>query len=189
MTIQSPSGRDAETVSAISCGVDAAKEIPSVQPGIRFRMLSLYRRTPGVIVAGSIAVVFAVAYLLAPPMGRDFSAQLAHAELAELHWPALLDLRWYGGFSPLGYSVLSPPVMALLGVPLTTALCYVATVVLFAALLKRTAVKRPLIGAIAGAVCLAGNLVVTRTTFTLGLAVALGGGGSKTRPRSKSQLR
>ena len=107
-------------------------------------------------------------------MGRDFSAQLAHAQLAESHWPELLDLRWYGGFDPLGYSVLSPPVMALLGVRLTTALAYVASVVLFAALLKNTGVPRPVAGAIAGAVCLTGNLVVTRTTFALGLAVALG---------------
>jgi hypothetical protein len=137
-------------------------------------MLSLYRRTPGIMAAGAIAVVFAIGYLLAPPMGRDFSAQLAHAELAELHWPALLDLRWYGGFDPLGYSVLSPPVMALLGVPLTTALAYVATVVLFAALLKNAGVVRPVAGAIIGALCLTGNLVVTRTTFALGLALGLG---------------
>ena len=107
-------------------------------------------------------------------MGRDLSAQLAHAQLAESHWPALLDLRWYGGFDPLGYSVLSPPVMALLGVRLTTALAYVASVVLFAALLKSTAVPRPVAGAIVAAVCLTGNLVVTRTTFALGLALGLG---------------
>ena len=86
----------------------------------------------------------------------------------------LLDLRWYDGFNPLGYSVLSPPVMALLGVRLTTALAYVASVVLFAALLKSTAVPRRVAGAIVAAVCLTGNLAVTRTTFALGLAVALG---------------
>ena len=137
-------------------------------------MLVLYRRSPGVVAAGSISGLFAGAYLLAPPMGRDFSAQLAHAQLAESHWPELLDLRWYSGFNPLGYSVLSPPVMALLGVRLTTALAYVASVVLFAALLKRTAVPRPVASAIVGAVCLTGNLVVTRTTFALGLAIALG---------------
>jgi hypothetical protein len=141
---------------------------------IRSHMLALYRRSPGIVAAGSIAVLFAGAYLLAPPMGRDFSAQLAHAQLAESHWPELLDLRWYSGFDPLGYSVLSPPVMALLGVRLTTALAYVASVVLFAALLKRTAVRRQVAGAIVGAVCLTGNLVVTRTTFALGLVVALG---------------
>jgi hypothetical protein len=107
-------------------------------------------------------------------MGRDLSAQLAHAQLAELAWPAVLNLRWYGGFDPLGYSVFSPPVMALLGVRLTTALAYVVSVVLFAALMKATAVTRPVAGAIIAAVCLTGNLVTTRTTFALGLAVALG---------------
>ena len=174
VSIQSTAARDAKTVNANSGDVDTATEITSVQPGIRFQMLALYRRSPGIIAAGAIAVAFGVAYLLAPPMGRDFSAQLAHAELAELHWPALLDLRWYGGFDPLGYSVLSPPVMALLGVPLTTALAYVATVVLFAAVLKNAGVARPVAGAIIGAVCLTGNLVVTRTTFALGLALGLG---------------
>ena len=174
MSIRSTAARDAKTVNANSGDVDTATEITSVQPGIRFQMLALYRRSPGIIAAGAIAVVFAVAYLLAPPMGRDFSAQLAHAKLAELHWPALLDLRWYGGFDPLGYSVLSPPVMALLGVPLTTALAYVATVVLFAAVLKNAGVVRPVAGAIIGAVSLTGNLVVTRTTFALGLALGLG---------------
>jgi hypothetical protein len=174
VSIQSTAARDAEAVNANSGDVDTATEIASLQPGIRFQMLALYRRSPGIIAAGAIAVALGVAYLLAPPMGRDFSAQLAHAELAGSHWPALLDLRWYGGFSPLGYSVVSPPVMALLGVPLTTALAYVATVVLFAELLKNAGVARPVAGAIIGAVCLAGNLVVTRTTFALGLALGLG---------------
>jgi hypothetical protein len=40
--------------------------------------------------------------------------------------------------------------------------------------LKGTAVPRPVAGAIVGAVCLSGNLVTTRTTFALGLAVGLG---------------
>ena len=174
MSIQSRAARDAKTVNANSGDVDTATEITSVQPGIRFQMLALYRRSPGIIAAGAIAVAFGVAYLLAPPMGRDFSAQLAHAELAGSHWPELLDLRWYGGFNPLGYSVVSPPVMALLGVPLTTALAYVAAVVLFAAVLKNAGVVRPVAGAIIGAVSLTGNLVVTRTTFALGLALGLG---------------
>jgi len=174
VSIQSRAARDAKTVNANSGDVDTATEITSVQPGIRFQMLALYRRSPGIIAAGAIAVAFGVAYLLAPPMGRDFSAQLAHAELAGSHWPELLDLRWYGGFNPLGYSVVSPPVMALLGVPLTTALAYVATVVLFAAVLKNAGVVRPVAGAIIGAVSLTGNLVVTRTTFALGLALGLG---------------
>ena len=182
MSIRFPAVKDAETADANSAnansgGIDA--EVSGTSRGIRSRLLSLYQRSPGIIAAGSVAVLFAIAYLLAAPMGRDLSAQLAHAQLAESHWPELLDLRWYAGFNPLGYSVLSPPVMALLGVRLTTALAYVATVVLFAALLKNTGLKntgvaRPVAGSVIAAVCLTGNLVVTRTTFSLGLAIGLG---------------
>ena len=171
MSIQSPTKNDATTSTA---GGDIKKKHTSLHFRIRSQALSLFRRSPGIVTAGLVAVLFAVAYLLAAPMGRDLSAQVAHAELAQQHWPAVLDLRWYGGFDPLGYSVLSPPVMALLGVRLTTALAYVASVLLFAALLKRTGVARPVAGAITAAVCLTGNLVVSRTTFELGLAVALG---------------
>jgi hypothetical protein len=174
LSIPSATRKDAETITANSGGVDTENRVTSLPRRIRSRVLSLLRGSPGVIAAGSIAVLLAAAYLLAPPMGRDFSAQLAHAQLAESDWPVLLDLRWYSGFNPLGYSVLSPPVMALLGVRLTTALAYIASVVLFASLLKRTAVPRPVAGAIVGALCLTGNLVVTRTTFALGLAVGLG---------------
>jgi hypothetical protein len=163
-----------ETVSVNSGDVDTENGVTSLHSRIRSRVLSLFRRSPGIVAAGSLAVLFAAAYLLAAPMGRDLSAQVAHAQLAEQHWPALLNLTWYGGFDPLGYSVLSPPVMSLLGVRLTTALAYVVSVVLFAALLQVTVVPRPAAGAIVGAVCLTGNLVTTRTTFALGLAVALG---------------
>jgi hypothetical protein len=163
-----------ETVNKNSASVEAAKRFTDPPPRIPLMLRSLWRQSPGIVVAGLLAVLFAAAYLIAAPMGRDFSAQLAYAQLAEQHWPELLDLRWYGGFDPLGYSFLSPPVMALLGVRLTTALAYVLSVVFFAALLKHTSVLRPIAGALVAAVCLAGNLVVTRTTFALGLAVALG---------------
>jgi len=174
LSTQSATRKDADTVTAKSGALDTENKVTSPHLRIRSRVLLLFRGSPGIVAAGSIAVLLAATYLLAPPMGRDFSAQLAHAQLAKSQWPELLDLRWYSGFNPLGYSVLSPPVMALLGVRLTTALAYIATVVLFAALLKRAAVPRPVAGAIVGAVCLTGNLVVTRTTFALGLAVALG---------------
>jgi hypothetical protein len=172
--IQSRNATDAERVNADSGGVNTGERITSLPHRVRSGMRSLFGRSPGVVGAGFIAVLVAIGYLLVAPMGRDLSAQLAHAQLAESHWPALLDLRWYGGFDPLGYSVLSPPVMALLGVRLTTALAYVASVMLFAALLKGTGVARPVAGALTAAVCLTGNLVVTRTTFALGLALALG---------------
>ena len=115
----------------------------------------------------------AVAYLAAPPMGADLSAQIEWADFANSHWPALLDLRWYGGINPLGYSLLTPPVMALLGVRLATAVGYLAGVALVAALLQRTHVRRPVAGGVVAAICLSGNLASSRTTFILGLALAL----------------
>jgi hypothetical protein len=173
VTIHSASAKDDQTADANSSAVDTESWIPRPHHRIGSAMLVLYRRSPEIVASGSFAVVFAASYLLAAPMGRDLPAQIAHAQLAE-HWPELLNLRWYGGFNPLGYSVLSPLVMAFLGVRLTTALAYVASVVLFAALLQRTSVARPVAGAVTGAVCLTGNLVVTRTTFALALAAALG---------------
>lgn len=174
VTVKFPTAKDAQTVNAGPAGVQTRQRVTSARRRIPAAIVSLWQRSPAIVVAGSLSVLLAAAYLLAAPMGRDLSAQMAHAQLGEQHWPELLDLRWYGGYDPLGYSVLSPPVMALLGVRLTTALGYVISVVLFAALLKRTGVARPIPGAITAAICLTGNLVVTRTTFALGLAVALG---------------
>ncbi len=174
MTIHSPAAKDDETVDANSNGGDTERRITSPHHRVESAMLSLYRRSPGTVAAGSIAMLFGAAYLLAAPMGRDLSAQLAHAQLAQFHWPELLNLHWYSGFNPLGYSVLSPPVTALLGVRISTAVAYVASVVLFAALLQCTGVARLVAGALTGAVCFTGNLVVTRTTFALALALALG---------------
>ena len=174
MTLQPGTANDADALNGNPASVDTEQPVTSLRRIIQLRMLSLFRRWPGVVAAGSIAVLLAAAYLLAPPMGRDLAAQVAHAAFAKTHWPELLNLRWYSGFNPLGYSVLSPLVMAFLGVRLTTALAYVASVVLFAALLERTAVARPVAGATVGAVCLTGNLVTTRTTFALGLALGLG---------------
>ena len=125
MTIHSPAAKDDETTDANSNGVDTER-ITSAHHRIGSAMLSLYRRSPGTVAAGSIAMLFGAAYLLAAPMGRDLSAQLAHAQLAQFHWPELLNLHWYSGFNPLGYSVLSPPLTAVLGVRLSTVVAYVA---------------------------------------------------------------
>ena len=129
-------------------------------------------RNPGwlpVIVGGTLAL----GYLVAAPMGADLAAQVAWAEVAERQWPVLLDLRWYGGVNPLGYSVLAPPLMALLGVRLATVLGYLTTVLLVTVLLRRVQVRRPVAGAVVAALALAGNLASSRTTFALGLALAV----------------
>ncbi|WP_433385107.1 hypothetical protein ACQPZX_09095 [Actinoplanes sp. CA-142083] len=107
-------------------------------------------------------------------MGSDLSAQVARAEFFADHGYTPIDLRWYGGVNQLGYSLLSQPVMALLGVRVTGVVALVAASVFLAVLFKRTAAPRPWLGALAGVACVAGNLVSGRVTYGLGVACGLG---------------
>ncbi|MEU4478801.1 hypothetical protein AB0F68_12155 [Micromonospora sp. NPDC023966] len=126
-----------------------------------------------VAVSAASALVLAVLYLTLPATGSDLSAQVARAGFFAEHGPALVDLRWYGGVHPWGYSLVSPPLMALLGVRPTGALTLLASATAFAALLVRTRMPRPLLGSLVGVLTIAGNLVSGRVTYALGVAFGL----------------
>ncbi|MGW4502803.1 hypothetical protein ACWENR_29875, partial [Micromonospora sp. NPDC004336] len=132
------------------------------------------RRSRVVAVAAASAVLAGVAYLALPPTGSDLAAQVARADFFAAHGLAPVDLRWYGGVQQFGYSLVSQPVMALLGVRVTGVLALVAAATAFAALLARTGVPRPLLGSLVGVVTIAGNLVSGRVTYGLGVAFGLG---------------
>jgi hypothetical protein len=119
------------------------------------------------------AVALAAAWLVAPPMGTDLSAQVARADFFAAHGWAPIDFRWYGGVSPHGYSLVTPPLMAWLGVKPVGALAVLVSSLAFVLLLLRTAAPRPLLGGVLGAACFTGNLVSGRVTFALGVALAL----------------
>ena len=120
-----------------------------------------------------LAGVLGAGYLLAPRMGSDLSAQVARAAFFADHGLTPVDLRWYGGVHQFGYSLVSQPVMALLGVRVTGALALVAAAVALAHLLHRTGAPRPLLGTVVGTVCIAANLVSGRVTYGLGVAFGL----------------
>ncbi|MCO1618969.1 hypothetical protein M8C11_30055 [Micromonospora sp. CPM1] len=126
-----------------------------------------------VAVSAVSALVLAALYLTLPATGSDLSAQVARAGFFTDHGAALVDLRWYGGVHPWGYSLVSPPLMALLGVRVTGALALLASATAFAALLVRARVPRPLLGSLVGVVTIAGNLVSGRVTYALGVAFGL----------------
>ncbi|MEU2662308.1 hypothetical protein [Micromonospora sp. NPDC007220] len=132
------------------------------------------RRSRVVAVAAVSAVLLAVAYVALPPTGSDLAAQVARADFFAAHGLAPVDLRWYGGVQQFGYSLVSQPVMALLGVRVTGALALVAAATAFAALLVRTGVPRPLLGSLVGVLTIAANLVSGRVTYGLGVAFGLG---------------
>jgi hypothetical protein len=132
------------------------------------------RRWVRPVAAGTAtALALAVAYLVAPPMGTDLSAQVARAAFAAAHGATPIDLSWYGGVDQFGYSLFSQALGAALGVRATGAAATVAWAAVFAFLLARTGARRPVAGAVLGAATAVANLVSGRTTFAVGTALAL----------------
>lgn len=121
-----------------------------------------------------LAVGLAVCYLLSGRMGGDLAAQMAHADFARSHPVSPIDLRWFGGSMPLGYSLWTPPVMAVLGARVTGAVATVSAVALFAVLLRRLGAPRQLLAGLAAAVTFSASLAEGRVTFACGLAAGLG---------------
>jgi hypothetical protein len=126
-----------------------------------------------VVVTAVAAVTAAVTFLIAPPMGTDLSAQTARADFFSRHGFAVLDLGWYGGISPYGYSLLTPAPMAWLTPRGLGAIAGVAAAVLFVLLLLRTGARHPSAAGLLGVVGIFGNLVSGRVTFAVGVAFGL----------------
>ncbi|MFY1672393.1 hypothetical protein ACN27G_20890 [Plantactinospora sp. WMMB334] len=128
---------------------------------------------PALLGAAVVAGAGAVAFLLAAPMGTDLAAQVARAGFVDRYGMMPVDLGWYGGVHQFGYSLFSAALGAAVGVRTVGAVAAVGAAVTFAWLLVRGNARRPLLGAVLGALVLLGNLVSGRITFALGLALAL----------------
>ena len=111
-----------------------------------------------------------IGYLLAPLMGGDLSAQLARADFATAFPLTPVDLQWFGGFLPFGYSIWVPWVMGIMGVRLTGVLATILATWLTARLFVRTGARRATWGAAAAAITLGSNLIEGRVTFACGIA-------------------
>jgi hypothetical protein len=89
--------------------------------------------------------------------------------------PGIWDNGWYAGHHTPAYSVLSPPLGALLGVRLAGALAAVAAAALFARLARRHWAPGPAAAAAVWfALAAVATLLTGRLTFLLGIAIALG---------------
>ncbi len=131
------------------------------------------RTVHAVLAAAGTAVVLATAFLAAPPMGTDLAAQVARARFASRQGAVPIDLSWYGGVNQFGYSLFAGALGALVGVRVLGAVSAVIWAAAFGYLLARSGARRPVAGAVAGAVLAIGNLVSGRTTFALGTALGL----------------
>ncbi|MFK4064365.1 hypothetical protein [Streptomyces sp. NPDC029674] len=105
--------------------------------------------------------------------GGDLAAQEAWARFASEHGTAAYNLFWYGGMHTANYSLISPYLMAALGVKTVTAVSGIAGAWLVAVLIERTGIRRPLWPAVLASLAVWCNVASGRTTFALGLAFGL----------------
>ncbi|HEY0889426.1 MAG TPA: MFS transporter [Nocardioides sp.] len=144
---------------------------PYARTRVRLRTLVTHPVATTLVVAGVLHVLW---WLLLANSGGDIAAQDAWAEFARAHPGSAYNLAWYGGMHPVSYSIVSPYVMALLGVRTTMIVAGTVSAALLALLLVRSkAVPRPLLPSLAGAVALLGNAVSGRVTFGLGMLFGL----------------
>lgn len=120
------------------------------------------------------ALALAIAYLVWAPPSADLAAQTFRTELFEARGFELWSNAWYGGFHLPGYSLLYPPLAAVLGVRLVGALSVVAAAWLFAALVRPRYGERARLAIWLFGLGAATNLFTGRLTFALGVAVGLG---------------
>jgi hypothetical protein len=121
------------------------------------------RATP----AWALAAAVAAAFLVLRPPSADLAAQDYRATLGLALW----DNGWYGGHHMPGYSVLFPPLAALLGPRLVGALSAVAATWLFERLVRDLDGGR--VASLWFAAASVTSLVTGRLTFALGVAVGL----------------
>src|SRR6185312_11932444 len=106
--------------------------------------------------------------------GGDLAAQDAWAEFVGRHPDSAYNLAWYGGMHPVSYSVISPYIMAEIGVRPTMMLAGTLSAGLLAWLVVgRRDGRGRWQPALYGAVALVGNAVSGRVTFALGTFFAL----------------
>ncbi|GGR96068.1 hypothetical protein GCM10010252_38620 [Streptomyces aureoverticillatus] len=136
---------------------------------------SLYRRhrIPVLATAPTLPLYALWAAFLATG-GGDLAAQQAWARFADDHGSAAYSLFWYGGMHTANYSLISPYLMAALGVKTVTVLSGVAGAWLVAVLIERSGVRHPLWPAVLASLAVWCNVASGRTTFALGLAFGLG---------------
>ncbi len=122
----------------------------------------------------SIAAALALLWLAFAPATPDLAAQVYRVGLFEREGWTVFDLSWYGGHHMPGYSILFPPLGALLGVRVVGVLAAVVSTVLFERVARRQFGDGARWGAMWFAVGSVADLLIGRLTFALGVAFALG---------------
>lgn len=129
------------------------------------------RRTP----AWAITALAAIAYLVIAPASPDLAAASYRSWLFSQEGLTVWDSAWYGGHHIPAYSLLAPPLGALIGPRTVAALSMVAATALFELLVRgRFGRRAERLAGIFFAVGASVSLLSSRVPFDLGLAIGLG---------------
>jgi MFS family permease len=152
--------------------VAVSSDTPASAPAARSARAPWPERLPP---AWTITAALGIVYLILAPSSPDLAAASYRSYLFSHHGLLLWDNSWYGGHHLLAYSVLAPPLGALIGPRLLAAISMTIAAALFAALIDGLFPRRAT--RLAGswfALGAAIGLLSSRVPFDLGLALALG---------------
>jgi len=142
------------------------------RPGVLPRLTSPGRQ--GLVLPLAVASSLSALWLILGPRTPDLAAQVYRSALFIKDGFMVWDNQWYGGHHVPGYSLLFPPLAALLGVRLVGALAAVASAAIFDRLAREHFGRRAWVGTAWFAVAVVTDLLIGRLTFGLGVALGLG---------------
>ena len=120
------------------------------------------------------AAALVAVWLLVAPHTPDLAGQVYRVSLFRSLGFAVWDEHWYAGHTLPGYSLLFPPLGALLGVWALGAIAALTSVVLFERIVVRAYGPRARWAAALFALAAVGDVWVGRVAFALGVTFALG---------------
>ncbi len=132
---------------------------------------SRWVRAPWGIVTAAVGVAV---WLIVDPRTPDLAAQVYRADLFREAGFLVWDSRWYGGHDIPGYSLVFPPLGALVGVRAVGAAAVLTSATLFERIAVRLYGRAARWGAVWFALAALGDVWSGRITFALGVSFALG---------------
>ncbi len=121
----------------------------------------------------SLPVVLLAVWLIWRPPSPDFAAQVYRVHLFAVDGFSLWDNNWYGGHYLPDYSLIFPPLAALLGLRLTGVVAVALSVLIFRGLIAGRFGSRAWLALTLFALGAIGDLFIGRITFAVGVTLGL----------------
>jgi hypothetical protein len=134
----------------------------------------MHRRLTDIWGPTAVAALAAGLWLLFGPPTPDLAAQVYRTGLFEEHGFTLFNAQWYAGHHTPGYSLIFPPLAALVGPRVLGAIAAVISAALFARIAVEHWGDRARVGTYWFAAATVTDLFIGRLTFALGVTFALG---------------